>query len=88
MKREKWTRKQTELFVREAQLDELEKGILETRIAGMTIKEQALYFSLSESSVSRVIARIKELYDMVQKEYPEQLPIRYRSKQEEYMDEN
>lgn len=62
-----WTRRVTEFFVDQANLTELERRVLETRIAGMTRQEQAFYFNLSISTIDKIIARLKRLYDEVQK---------------------
>lgn len=83
-----WTRRVTDLFVSAAQLTDLERQVLETRISGMTIVQQSYYFNLSTSTINRIVARLKKLYDVVQKEYPEDLPVRRRSAREDYLDNN
>ena len=85
----KWTRRITDLFVYAAQLNDLERQVLETRISGMSIRQQAYYFNVSESTINRIVQRLKQKYDVVQKEYPDDLPVRQKkSVYEEYLDKN
>ena len=58
-----WTRKALDKFTELAMLTELEVQIIETRVKGMTISQQAIHFGMSESSVCRVIKNIKKKYD-------------------------
>lgn len=72
-------------FSRLAMLSPLEKEILRTRIMGYSITWQAMHFNVSESSVNRIVSRLKKKYDMVQP-YSEKLPKRKNSVEELYMD--
>ena len=83
-----WTARVVELFETAANLNDLEKQILESRVHGMTIRQQALFYNLSESTVSRIVARLKRKYDEVQKEFPDDLKPRRKSAAETYLDEN
>ena len=83
-----WTRRVFEFFSDAAKLTKLEREVLETRISGMTRVQQSLYFSLSISTIDKIIARLKRLYDEVQREYPDELKPRRTSACETYMDEN
>lgn len=83
-----WTRRVTQFFEDAANLSELERQILETRIAGMTRVQQSMYFNLSLRSIDRLISQIKDKYDIVQEEYPDQLRPRRPSEAEKYMDEH
>lgn len=81
-----WTRRVYEFFCDAANLTKLDRDILSQRIAGMTIKEMQFYYDLSESAINKRIARLKRIYDEVQKEYPEELKPRRTSAAETYMD--
>lgn len=81
-----WTRRVYEFFCDAANLNKLDRDILAQRIAGMTIKEMTFFYGLSESAINKRIARMKRVYDEVQKEYPEELHPRKNSAAETYMD--
>lgn len=72
-------------FSRLAMLSDIEKEILRTRIMGYSITWQAMHFNISESSVNRIISRLKKKYDLVQP-YSDKLPKRRKSAEEVYMD--
>lgn len=80
-----WTKKIVDTFIEEAYLTEEEQDILRTRVAGLTISEQAEKFNISIGKVNRIIKRLKWKYDNVQK-YCQDLPLRKESAAELYMD--
>lgn len=86
MKQVKWTEQILKKFEQRALLSEEECYIMESRIRGATVTQQALKLSKSESSVHRIIKELKIKYDLVQKEYPDEFPVRKKSAKETYMD--
>lgn len=70
-----WNKLILEEFCAIALLSDSERFLVESRIKGLTILEQAEQLNLSVSSVNRMIRRIKDKYDNVQK-YSEVLPKR------------
>lgn len=50
-----WTKRVFEFFCENGNLTEFQRQVLETRIAGMTIKEQAVYYNCCESTISRTV---------------------------------
>ena len=80
-----WNKKIVETFIEEACLTKEERDILRTRVAGLTISEQAEKFNISVGKVNRIIKRLKWKYDNVQK-YCKDLPVRKESAAELYMD--
>lgn len=82
-----WSKTSLERFIEEALLTEEEEQIMRTRVAGWTIKKQAFEFNMSESKVSKIIARLKVKYDYIQKTDP-LFPPRIISTKEKYLDEN
>ena len=87
MRQVEWTRHIVDTFIEEAMLSEIEVKVLETRVKGMPISQQAQLLNISESSVNRIISRLKQKYDSVQKYHPD-LPPRRVSNEEIYMDNN
>lgn len=83
-----WTDKLTESFIRKAMLSDDEAFVMRTRARGYTVTQQAMELNKSESTIHRMIRDIKNKYDAVQKEYPDEFPIRKTSKVEEFMDKN
>lgn len=81
-----WTHDKTEFFIEKGALSEKEAYIMRSRVRGATVTEQALYLHVSEASVHRIIRNLKDKYDRVQIEYPDVLPVRRKSKAEDYMD--
>lgn len=81
-----WTRRVYEFFCDAGNLSKLDRDILAQRIAGMTVKEMSYYYGLSESAIHKRVAKIKRIYDEVQREYPDELKERRLSAQELYMD--
>lgn len=86
-KQVEWNKHIVEVFIEEAMLSEEEIFILETRVKGYPISKQAELLSMSESSVNRIINRLKKKYDNIQKYHPD-LPKRRISNQELFMDNN
>lgn len=82
-----WNKIILEEFINLALLTKDEEMILRTRIYGWTVREQADKLNMSVSSVNRIIKRIKNKYDDVEK-YSTILPPRKRSGKEKYLDEN
>lgn len=80
-----WNKIILEKFIEVAMLNEEEEAIMRTRVEGWTITRQALELGMSESKVSKIIARLKIKYDNVQK-YEPLLPPRRSSAEETYMD--
>lgn len=80
-----WDKFVLETFIELAVLTKTEEEVMRTRVAGWTISEQAEKLGLSESTVSRIIKRLKCKYDRVQK-YSPLLPPRKASEKETYMD--
>lgn len=72
-----WNKYIVETFVELAMLNELEEMILRTRISGMSRVAQAEKFSISISTVDRIIKQLKIKYDNVEKMSP-LLPPRKR----------
>lgn len=83
-----WTDKLTETFITRAALSEEEAFIMRTRARGYTVSYQAMQLKCSESTVHRMISKLKQKYDAVQKEDPETFPPRKMSDVEKFMDEN
>lgn len=84
----RWNKYIYERFVEEAMLSQIEQDILKTRIQKIPISVQASMFNTSESTVSRIIAQLKEKYDDVQRLYPDDFPVRVVSEEEKWMDSN
>ena len=83
-----WSAKKTDFFAEAAKLTPHQRDLLETRIAGMTRKEQADYFNISDRTLYRELETLFEKYDLVQQEYPDIFKPRFVSEQEKYLDEN
>lgn len=81
-----WNRHLYDRFCELAMLSDFEKKVLEYRIKGYSILEQAALCGCSDSTINRVVARLKEKYDHVQKLPGSDLPIRKDSEQERWMD--
>lgn len=80
-----WNKHILERFAELAMLNDEEYRIMETRIKGWTITRQSMEFGISTSAINRMIKRLKEKYDNVQKLDPT-LPVRRYSAKEDYMD--
>lgn len=75
-----------EEFCRLAMLNEKERFIMRTRIMDeMTITQQADALNVSPETVRDMVRDLKDRYDAVQP-YSDILPVRKKSKREEYMD--
>lgn len=84
----KWTKRTYDIFVEEAFLTADEKYILDSRIKGETVTQQCIALNVSRATVNRYIKNIKEKYDIIASHHPDIFPKRYKSKEEEYMDNN
>lgn len=80
-----WTKLIVETFIEEAHLSKDEEFVMRTRAAGWTVSQQAMALNTSESSIHRIIRRLKHKYDIVQ-QYNVILPPRKKSAKELYMD--
>jgi len=83
-----WTDRLTSLFIEKAMLSEEEAFIIKTRARGYTTSYQADYLGCSVQTVHRMVAKLKQKYDVVQSEFPDEFPKRKISKTETFMDEN
>ena len=84
-----WTDRKIKLFVEYGNLNADEEFIWRTRLRGYTVTQQCEALTISPSTAARMIAKIKRVYDAVQKEYPEEFPVRKENvKIEKFMDEN
>lgn len=83
-----WTKQLTEDFIDMAMLSEDEAYILRSRVKNTPVSIQSAYLCCSESTVHRMIAKIRKKYDVVQKENPNKFPLRKKSAKETWMDEN
>ena len=81
-----WTHRLTERFIELGALNSDEAFIMRGRVRGMTVTEMAFNLSKSESTIHRTIKLLKIKYDLVQKEYPDEFPVRKSSAKETYMD--
>lgn len=88
MKQVRWTKKLTEDFIELAMLSDDEAYIIRSRVKNTPVSIQAAELSCSESTVHRMIAKLKKKYDVIQKEYPDKFPTRKKSAKETWMDEN
>lgn len=73
-------------FEQLAMLNDDEIYILENRIKNMTVTAMGINLNKSEATIHRMIKRIKEKYDFIQSEYPDEFPKRRVSEEELYMD--
>lgn len=76
-----WNKLILEEFIELALLNSEEEFVIRTRIAGWSIDQQADKLNVSNSSVNRIIRKLKLKYDKVQK-YSSILPIRKQKKSE------
>lgn len=83
-----WTDKLTEAFIERAALSEDEAYVMRTRARGYTVQQQSDYLHKSPATIGRIVSNLKQKYDAVQKEYPEEFPVRKTNKIEKFMDEN
>lgn len=80
-----WNKIILEEFIKEAMLTKEEEEIMRTRVAGWTRVEQSMKLGMSTQKVDRIIMRLKNKYDQVQR-YNPILPPRKFSAKELYMD--
>lgn len=86
MKQVDWSERIYEEFCKLAMLNEKERYIMRTRIMDeATVTQQADHLHCSPETVKGMIRKLKKKYDNVQP-YSEFLPVRRKSKREEYMD--
>jgi len=83
-----WTKRVESFFADAANLTQFERDILHSRICGMTRLEQSFFYTCSLSTIDKTIKKLKRVYDIVQREYPDELPIRRNSEAEKYLDEH
>ena len=83
-----WTKQLLHDLYEYALLNEDEQYLMESRIKGVPVSIQADHLCCSESTVHRMIAKIKKKYDVVQKEHPDKFPPRKKSSKETWMDKN
>lgn len=88
MKQVRWTKQLTEDFIDLAMLSDDEAYIIRSRVKNTPVSIQASELSCSESTVHRMIAKLKKKYDLVQKENPDKFPPRRKSAKETWMDEH
>lgn len=84
----KWTKQLTEDFIEMAMLSDDEAYIIRSRVKNTPVSIQSAYLNCSESTVHRMIAKLKKKYDVVQKENPNKFPPRKKSAKETWMDRN
>lgn len=70
-----WTKEIVEAFISEAYLNERQAYIIRTRAKGYSIAKQAEELCLSVDQVNKDIAKLKKIYDTIQKS-SEVLPVR------------
>lgn len=80
-----WNKIIVETFIEEAMLTKDEEWILRTRVAGWSRTKHAVELNMSIANVDKIISRLKQKYDNVQK-YNPLLPPRKPSAQETWMD--
>lgn len=81
-----WSRTVLDLFIKEAMLSEDEIFIMESRVKGWTVSQQAMKLNKSEPTIHRMIAMLKKKYDIAQAKHPSEMPPRKASAKETYMD--
>lgn len=87
-KQVKWTKNILKEFEDLAMLSDDECYIMESRCKNVSVSAQAQHLNVSESTIARMINRLKVKYDAVQKEYPDKFPKRKFSAKETWMDNN
>lgn len=80
-----WTKLIVETFIEDAHLSVEEEFVLRTRAKGWPVSRQAMELHVSESTIHRIIKRLKCKYDEAQKTNV-LLPPRKKSAKELYMD--
>lgn len=87
-KQVKWTKQLTEDFIEFASLSDEEAYLMRSRVKNVPISIQSEYIGCSISTTNRMISRLKQKYDAVQKEHPDKFPPRKFSAKETWMDEH
>ena len=79
MKQIPWTKRKYERFLEVAILTDDERCVLEDRvIKNMSRVQISMLMSVSLATVDRIIKNLREKYDQVQKEYPDEFSVRRR----------
>lgn len=81
-----WTKHTLDFFLEHSGMNDFQKQIMIDRCANMTVIQMSCKYSCSESLIHKEIKKIKCIYDVVQKEHPNDLPPRKKSAKELYMD--
>lgn len=87
-KQVKWTADTLERFITYGLLDNESEFIMRNRCKNMPITRMAMELNRSESWVHKRVAYLKKLYDEVQRQHPDEMPVRKASAKETWMDEN
>ena len=87
-KQVKWTKDTLERFIDYGMLDKESEFIMRNRCANMPISRMSIELNRSESWVHKRVSYLKKLYDEVQRQHPDELPVRKASAKETWMDEN
>ena len=79
MKQIPWTKRKYERFLEVAILTECEKCVLDSRvIKDMSRVQISMKYNVSLATVDRIIKSLREKYDQVQAEYPDEFSVRRR----------
>ena len=83
-----WTERVEKFFAEKGNLTEHERKILHLRVMGLTRTQIKFYLDDGTEvwTIDRIVKKLKKRYDVVQKEYPDILPVRKECEQEAYMD--
>lgn len=81
-----WTKQTLDFFLENSGMTDFQKQIMITRCQNKTVVEQSILLNCSESMIHKEIAKIKRIYDEVQRQHPDKLPVRKASSKELYMD--
>lgn len=84
----KWSEGTFNFFVEKAALSDIEIKILKLRINGVALSRQAEILNIKADIIQKHVYRMQLMYDSIQRAYPDILPLRTRSKEEEYIDNN
>lgn len=83
-----WTKKTLEFFLEHSGMNDFQKQIMIDRCNNVTVIQMSMKYNKSESAIHKEIAKIKRIYDEVQRQHPDDLPKRKSSAKELYMDNN
>lgn len=81
-----WTKRTLDFFLENSGMNDFQKQIMTDRCANMTVIQMSMKYHCCESTVHKEIAKIKRIYDEVQRQHPDELPPRKKSSKELYMD--